>query len=859
MNIGYRMTVFDGPLYYTGSTVITPATGAPHSEAFRITTLPSGSVAGYAPYMRVPKGNRGSLDVRAGTSTVGQYSVEILDARVSTANDSRWVTAFIGDNNSNLTIIGKKTVIEETLDNGATWTPYFVGRINNITLNSNLTYAFELGDPLELLKDTIFNTEPGVSYSSFKSVLPIAYTRNITVIDSGSTALQADGLGVETVTKPEQTDPGIPVSETYRYLKLDKGSVNRIDNSWDTSTLINGNTYFIGTTYAGAQGYRALVLNNGQYYVYKVILLRTPNNVRTDLSAQKIETIGITELEKQDPLYASITNIGLNDKPRVWVYRLVDDKDKLGQFYLNETPYNILRDILRGKYFNQLFTIQTTLGVDTYLNNSQNIPFNEASIAAVESAYPLSKVLYKIDKPMSAAEFIEKHICQPYSLGYSFIPETIGGSVQSAFNLCSTQQPTTVSGIPTLNNTVITTAINKEWKTNEPILFVKGTCYVENLRGGRYAVARSTTTGTNSSDLLTQQVFTVIYGNLQQINDPSYKIIEIDFSSIRGINSDAITFTNVGLIENTIAADWAKSNALKLAANIFNRFKSGNPEILVECIRNNTTNNIDVGDFVLVTSDVLPNQALRKRGGTRIFQVTEKDIDGIRIKFGLFDSGINTTMTAPSFGTITSPLANIISGSVTTTQNANVELEYAVVTEGGAQPATNSTAWLLHSAYAVNNTSKGFVLSNLPEGRTIYLRARAVTPDTTDIKLPSSYVYSSGITLSGITPPSSVSVTNITNRSATVSWTNSNSFYNVEVLLASPSGVPTTSIIDLPASSSIYNLTGLNNNTSTSHTVGVRYTDNFGGFSRIASASFTATGTAPTLDAPAALLLYVKR
>jgi hypothetical protein len=852
MNIGYRMTVFDGPLYYTGSTVITPATGAPHSEAFRITTLPSGSVAGYAPYMRVPKGNRGSLDVRAGTSTVGQYSVEILDARVSTANDSRWVTAFIGDTNSNLTIIGKKTVIEESLDGGTTWNPFFVGRINNITLNSNLTYVFELGDPLELLKDTIFNTEPAVSYSSFKSILPVGYTKNVTVIDSGSTVLLADGLQVETVLTPN-------VGSVDRYFKLDKTSVNRIDNNFDASTLINGNTYFIGTTYAGAQGYRALVLNNGQYYVYKVVLLRTPNNVRTDLSGQKIETIGITALDTQDPLYAAISNIGLNDKPKVWVYKLVDDNDKVGQFYLNETPYNILRDILRGKFFNKLFTIQTTLGVDTYLNTSQNIPFNEASIAAVESTYPLSKVLYKIDKPMSAAEFIEKHICQPYSLGYTFVPESIDSSVQSAFNLFSTQQPTTVVGIPTLNNTVITTAINKEWKTNEPVLFVKGTYYVENLRGGRYAVPRATTTGTNSSDPIATQAFTIIYGNLQQINDPSYKIIEIDFSSIRGINSDSTTFTNVGLIQNTLAADWARSNALKLAANMFNRFKSGNPEILIECIRNNTTNAIDIGDFVLVNSDVLPNQALRTRGGTRIFQVTEKNIDGIRIKFSLFDSGINTTMTAPSFGSITSPLANIISGSIITTQNANVELEYAVVAEGGAQPATNSMSWLLHSAYAVNNTTKGFVLLNLPEGRTIYLRARAVTPDITDVKLPSAYVYSSGSTLSGIAAPSAVSVSNITNRSATVNWTNSNSFYNVEILLASPAGVPSTSIIDLPASSSVYNLIGLNENTSTGHTVGVRYTDNFGGFSRIASASFTASGSAVTLDAPAALTLYIKR
>ena len=203
MNIGYRMTVYNGPLYYTGSTVVTPAAGAPHSESFEITTFASGSLPGYAPYMRTPRGSRGSSDIRTGASTVGQYSVEILDARVGTANDSRWVTAFIGDTNSNLTIIGKKTVIEESLDGGTTWNPFFVGRINNITLSSNLTYVFELGDPLELLKDKIFNTEPAVNYSSFKSILPVGYTKNVTVIDSGSTVLLADGLQVETVTAPD--------------------------------------------------------------------------------------------------------------------------------------------------------------------------------------------------------------------------------------------------------------------------------------------------------------------------------------------------------------------------------------------------------------------------------------------------------------------------------------------------------------------------------------------------------------------------------------------------------------------------------------------------------------------------------
>ena len=130
MQIGYRLRLFDMPLYATGSTVLTPAAGAVHNEPFAVTTLPSGSIAGYQPYMRPPKGSRGQLDIRAGRSTVGTYTVDILDKRLGTGNDERWMTAFIGDVNSKLTIIGKKGVIEETLDGGATWSPFFIGRVN---------------------------------------------------------------------------------------------------------------------------------------------------------------------------------------------------------------------------------------------------------------------------------------------------------------------------------------------------------------------------------------------------------------------------------------------------------------------------------------------------------------------------------------------------------------------------------------------------------------------------------------------------------------------------------------------------------------------------------------------------------
>jgi hypothetical protein len=844
------MTVYDGPLYYTGSSVLTPAANAPHSEPFKITTLPSGSVVGYASYMRVPKGSRGALDPRMGSSTIGQYNIEILDTRTGTTNENRWVTAFLGDSNNNLTIIGKKAVIEETVDNGITWTPFFVGRINDISLTSTLSYTMTLGDSLELMKQKIFASEPVVNYISYKSLIPTGYIRDVSTLDDTSTLSVANGLDVETVV----------VDSTQRLLILTKRSVNRADNNWTGGNLSQGADSLYVSTVAGSPPYRALVLNNGNYYVYAVNWLRTPAGAQTNASTQKIEMISIGELPKADPSWGSITAVGANDKPKIWVYRLIGDSDKVAEFFLNETPYNILRDVLLGKFFNQSATTITSGGADYYFAMANNIPFNEASIASVESAYPIGKVLYRVHEPLSAADFIEKHICQPYSLAYTFIPETINGSINSSFNLFSTTQPSSSVGFVTLDSSNINTISDKQWKTNEPLLFVKGKYYVENIRGGRYAVQKpSTDSLANSTDVLQTLENTLIYGNLNEVNDPSYKILDIDFSSIRGVNSDITTFNNVGLIENTIASEWARSKALKLASNIYNRFKAGNPEVIISCIRNATTNGIDVGDFVLVNSTVLPNQALHQRGGTRIYQVTDRNIDGININFGLFDSGINSTMNTPSFGAFVSASTNAVSSSITTTDNANVEIEYAVVTQGASIPSAGSTGWLLSNALHISSSTKPILLPNLPEGRTVYLRARSFAPDNTSLKLPSQYAYTSAYTLNGIAAPTNVIVSNINARSARINWTNTNSLYLTEVLLASPSGTPNTSIIQLPASSSTYTLLGLNEDTSTSHTVGVRYIDNYGGFSSIASASFVATGSATQLDAPAALTLYIKR
>lgn len=853
MNIGYRLRIFDGPLYYTGSTVLTPAPGAIHTDPFAITTLSSGSLSGYAPYMRPPRGNRGQLDVRTGRSTVGTYTVDVLDKRTATSNANRWVTAFIGDNNSKLTIIGKKAVIEETVDGGSNWKPFFIGRVNSFNLTSPLVYSIEIGDPLELLKQKIFEIEPGVSYTSFKSLLPTGYTKPVTNLDSGSSIQLTTGLNVAQVRSSGAT-------ANDRWLKFDQASVNRNDNAWSYGVISPAAIGNVFNVLAGQNPFRCLILSGSTYRTYQVRTLQTPAKTNSELTVQPIEQINIIALPTNDPLYSPITDIKTTDvNLKVWVYRLLDEsEDKLGIFYLNETPYNILRDIMDGKFFNRGLELQSG-STTVYIDNSVKIPYDSASIASMESINPLPKMLYKIEQPETAVDFIEKHICQPFSLGYTFIPTASGANIYNAFKLFSTKQPTTTSSV-TYDNTNIISSDRNDWSSNEPLLFVKGTFYVENLVGGRFAVRRTGTTGDSANNPIQTIIGQTLVG-LTEATDSSYKGMEVDMIGLRGVNNSLLTLGQ-GTMENVPAFQYTQGKALRYIQDIYNRHKAGNPAVNISIARSGSGITVvepNIGDFVLVSEDVLPNQATHVRGGSRIYQVISKNDVGASIDLSLLDSGINATMNQPSFGAVTSPSLNIISSSITTTDDALVEVEYAAVSSGSTLPASTSNSWLMYQAIAISASTYQLQIPSMPEGRTIYLRARSVTPDAGNLKLPSSYVYSSGSTLNNIPAVAGVTVTNITDRSARVNWTSTSDFYPIEVLLASPTGTPNTSLTVLPPSSSIYQLTGLNLNTSPSHSVGIRYVDDVRGFGPITTASFVATGTATTLDAPAALILYVAR
>lgn len=846
MSLAYRMRIINGTAFTTSSTSLTPAAGASHNQPFQITTLPSGSLAGYAPYMRIPRGQNGEFDIKSGRSSVGAYSVEILDAKTTAGNNAtRWVSAFIGDSNGRLSLVGKKAIIEESTDNGSTWNLFFCGRVNKFDLSSKLTYTIEIGDNLELLKQKIFTTDTIASGAVFKSLLPLGILDKLEMPDSQSSLPQTPPFRI---SKAEIAANANQQLRYDRWLTLTNASTNDIRNFWSYGEKYNTSAGLRYDVYAGQQPLRARIEISGSYYYYGVDILQTPANANRNKTLQQIQKIHIAELDTSDPRFSSISNIpaqsfqNIANIPAIWIYSLPGNEEFKGTLFINDTPYQVLRDILDGNYFPRSFPQLT-------------IPYDSASIIQLENTRPLEKMVYRMEEPMEAGEFIEKYICKPFGLGYTFEPQTINGAPQSAFRFFSTYIPTSSAGLATLDDTSVIAGTEQSWNTNEPVLAVGGKYYVEYFKTyDRDSLSAAQSEG--QTDPTIQQVFPIIYALTSDI-DPSNKIEELDFNGLRGLNNDTYSNSVGGMTGNVPTDVYTQGRAVGHMKKYYDRNQFGNPLVQLTCIRNATTNGLKVGDFVLVDVDVLPNQALHTRGGTRIYQILQKNVDGIQIEFNLLDSGVNQTMPTPAFGIVSSSVSNQIDFQLSIPQPGTLEIEYAVVPSGSPAPANSSVNWVYFNSSRNTATTESFSIDTIPEGKTTYIRARATALTNGDLQLPSPYVIASPVTLANISAPTNLVVSNITAKSAEIDWVNTNDVFPIEIKLASPQGEPITTIIELPPSSSAFDLTGLDLNTNPAHTVGIRYVDAYRGFSPLVTASFTAAGTTPQLDAPAALITYI--
>src|ERR1051326_1530197 len=129
----YRLTAF-APRRAdpTETTVLTPAAGASHTAPFQISTIKG--VANFKPYLGSIKGRRGKLDPLQKTSDIGALRVRFLDARLTPGGPdmlTRWFSAFAGDANGRVQMLGCRVKLEESLNGGVTWSNFYTGILDS--------------------------------------------------------------------------------------------------------------------------------------------------------------------------------------------------------------------------------------------------------------------------------------------------------------------------------------------------------------------------------------------------------------------------------------------------------------------------------------------------------------------------------------------------------------------------------------------------------------------------------------------------------------------------------------------------------------------------------------------------------
>jgi hypothetical protein len=118
----------------TETSVLTPDFG---SEVFRVTTL--ANVSGWKPYMGLPTGRRGRIDIMSRTTDTGSLEIPLQDQDL-------WVTGFIGDQHGRFIHTNALAVVEETRDGGVTWVPYYRGRVISLSRAGRTGYTMVLRD-----------------------------------------------------------------------------------------------------------------------------------------------------------------------------------------------------------------------------------------------------------------------------------------------------------------------------------------------------------------------------------------------------------------------------------------------------------------------------------------------------------------------------------------------------------------------------------------------------------------------------------------------------------------------------------------------------------------------------------------
>ena len=871
----------------TEATVLTAT--SPHTDPFKVATITG--VSGFQPYLDIPTGARGSIDPLTKRWTRGTLTLRLLDTQVSTTDRlQRWVTAFLGDSKGRVQLLGCKVGVEESLDGGATWGPFWVGRVDEAELDDPLWYALTLDDLSKDLNAWCFGERPhsSISYAAEPQLLPIGLAATYGAIPAASTF-------TGTIAAPAQSR-----GTNYREITFTGASAAAADNVV-TRDLLRAFYYPASTTNDPYAGITGVIGSLGYLRPRPAVRCRfscaSPSVTNKECEVlsfkaaersdgtYKVTSITVRPLTKEDgvalatddPFYQAIdTGTIANSTTLTGISLRMDYRRVAGSqdAFTDETPLVIgdvhvldfVRDLCDGD-FSQLYRSgQTIPGGKSAGDQVYPIPLDTSGGSAWDTlrnpgtsrnAFPTIRA--KITKRMRRFDVLEQ-LGQQFGFGYRLQPTAAATCrlVPVDFRLPTS---TALGAIPTLTEADLDAGTPISWSTDRrsAITEFAVTSYTD------FQLPVSSTVATpfwlkvpeippaRLDSVASSDVFPD-YGRAVDLGQNPFTV---DGWAMRG------TANTIDVVENVQSSTYRHGLTEQCAAHYRTYYENGATTYSWRALRTANTTGLWPGDWCYLDADMVPDPATNLRGGTRLVQVTKRSEDGLFIGFEGIDAGAGASAVAPTIGSPSQRTNDTYHGvTVTATVNASsepVEVQYAVkaTSYGTSAPADNDTGWVFWRIVRATTTLD---ILNLPSNSRVFVRARSLPdPKATNgtPKLPSAWVLPSGtkyVDTAALTAPSSVTTspgTVLTTSTVTASWTNADTSHVVE--WGTETGGTDTLRGVLPPGSVGPVTVNSYLSSSTTYTVWVRLRDELGGYSaKGRSSSFTTPGgfTGPTLSAP---------
>lgn len=867
---GFRMEVLQG----RGSvgadvTPLTPAAGAPHSDAFRVTTLASDSAWG-RPIMDVPTGRHQKFSPSSRTTDKGRMTVRLLDEPLDPADQNvRWVTAFLNTPDQKDQLAALKVIIYETRNGGATWDFYFTGRVNADRYEEGTnTFRLDLDDMSGDLEFDIFVGIPhgdannGVRYSYPQPCLPLG--------------IPFDYIGLQQVPPMRaqcQTVGGRRVLTSESSLaRARKASIHDAFKALADDVEITTPQFdFLPEV--------ALIYNGAQCHVY----VYPESSPTTQYGPYPLRGIGLWEPSDATDQHYRAKTVAAEG----FVDGIVDDASgashpalTLGQWYYYRIvrngavdatfpllvgqregihPIQYMKDICQG-YFGR---INPDTGAPAY-----SMPIDETAFDAM-IADPTWKNMHDMpSKVWSALEYIEDVIC--VTSGCSWRLDAQGRVVPIDLRLTATSVASWLIAEGDLTDNP--EAFQRGGEKRDAITRVNAKYYVDQQLSLDAEKGTGVWTDVPATYIEAHEVPIEFADFTPKARDIGDQPLDWDAQGIRlGIARDGRITTGSRILTNTGARVVTEARVIQAIAERRRPFRSKPNTYTLEVDRTAAVDAIVIGTYGVVQADQMVDPSTHERGGARLcLCISVEVLDAVTAKIEALDVGPVDLITDPENPApeVTEPpeLDNYqVNGSpssvqVDVTLNAAGDfVAFRIAETSTAITDVNDVPEEAWAIYGFVDRARTVTFASFA-GPRVWLQGRSEPGlSSTSTTLPPSVWVSplnaEYVDLDVLDPPTSPAVADVTDSTATFSWIPAAGGYPLQVWYGVGTLDGTTlvttgnPIATLPPGSTSVEVRGLAG-PSTAVTLGVRHVDPVGG--RVSAFAFVnfSTATAGTLVAP---------